>query len=154
MEPSPVAVLDALRPVIRTRWAELLSAAPPAPPPAAALVRPEMLVFLIDDTLDRFAVNADAPRRPRPGAPVRDRRTDCQCGLHLLLSYYLAGARALREILPDRLGPGRVALLHAFNRLAHDDMAALCGRCHHRGGPLCCLPPGPAASAPPEKAPA
>ena len=104
-----------------------------------------MLVLMLDDSLARIGVLLAAPivsnRQRRDLAPYGAMRDGCQCGLHLLLSYYLAGARALQETLPADFSPTPVEVLHAFNRMAHDEMAALCGICRHRGGPLCRLRP-------------
>lgn len=148
--------LEALRPAIKARWDFLLRKAPASPVPAMSIVKPGMLVFMLDDTLARLTerlrepLPADRPRRDL--APYGGMRTGCQCGLHLLLTYYLAGARALHESLPGTFGPARVKVQHAFNQLAHDEMAALCGACRHRGGALCCLRPEPDTINPPDAA--
>ncbi len=143
MDPGLVARLDALRPVLKRDWAGRLHQAP-AEPPGAGLVTPEMLVLLVDGTIDRLLSRlggAPAGHRERPGR-FNYARTGCHCGLHLLLTYYLAGARALRETLPAELGAARGEVLHCFNQLAREEMTALCDVCNHRGGALCSLRPG------------
>lgn len=134
----------ALRAKIKARWTELLLEGPAAPPAATPLVTPAMLVFMIDESLARFAVRLSAPeardRAPRALTRFSPTRAGCHCGLHLLLSYYLAGAQALRETMPA--GAGRIAVLHLFNHVAHEELTALCGVCPQRGGALCSLRPG------------
>ncbi len=107
------------------------------------LVIPEMLVFMLDETLNRLEGEIPATlstdRRRASLAPFGPRRTGCSCGLRLLLIYYLTGAKALREILPTDFGAARVEILHRFNRIAHDEMDSLCGVCGYRSGPLCGL---------------
>jgi hypothetical protein len=102
-----------------------------------------MLVFMLDDTLARFCASLSTTpltaRKRHDLTPFGGMRTGCQCGVHLLLTYYLSGARALRETLPVELGLDRVEVLHHFNRLAHDEMAVLCEICQHRGGVACGL---------------
>ena len=143
MDPGLAARLAEQRPALKARWAELLLAAP-LPHHAAAPVTPEMLVFLLDDSLDRLlAQSGSAPSGERPTldlnsfAPIR---AGCQCGLHLLLGYYLAGSRALRELLPDEPAADRCAVLNTFHRLANEEMTALCAGCLSRGGAMCGLP--------------
>jgi hypothetical protein len=143
--------LDGLRPAIKARWTALLCAEPATPRARAALITPEMLVFMLDDTLARLSVSLGgsktATKRMRILAPFGAMRSGCHCGLNLLLTYYLAGARALRETLPMDFGPARVEVIRRFNRLAHDEMTALCGVCRHRGGGLCSLRPKKTAGA-------
>ena len=131
--------------MIKARWEALLRVEPAGPVSAASIIKPDMLVFMLDDTLGRLDAKLREPltneRLRRDLAPYGAMRTGCQCGLHLLLTFYLAGARALHESLPLEYGLARVEVLHNFNRLAHDDMAALCGICRHRGGTLCGLRP-------------
>jgi hypothetical protein len=134
---------ETLRPAINARWKDLLrgKVAPSQAP--TGLVTPEMLIFMVDDTLNRLGSNLNSTvkpdRRSASLAPFGPTRVTCRCGLQLLLTYYLAGATALRELLPAQLGADRVKVLHEFNRIAHDEMEALCGICQHRGGPMCSL---------------
>jgi hypothetical protein len=145
MEEILASHLAALRPAIKTRWAATLRTAPVPSPAAAGLVASAMLVFMLDDTLTRLSVSLQQPAagdRPRPGlGSLGMMRRGWRCGLHILVSYYAAGARALRATLPAELGRARVEVLRHFNRLAHEEMATLCGPCRHRGGSLCCLRP-------------
>ena len=140
--------LDALRPAIKTRWTALLRAdqviAAPATP---ALVTREMLVFMLDDTLARLSASllasAKPDRRPKTLEGLASKCGGCACGMALLLAYYLAGAQALKEKLPAVFGPARAVVLNRFNRLAHDEMVALCGVCHDRCGHECGFRPKP-----------
>ncbi|SDR75639.1 hypothetical protein [Opitutus sp. GAS368] len=139
-------LLRSLGSAIKAGWTAHLKESSPAPPDAAALVNPEMLVFMLDETLARLCATLEkSPEPPRPritATPFGRTRGSVHCGLQLLLIYYLAGARALREALPVELGPARVEVLHRFNRLAREEMIALCGACHHRGGASCQLATG------------
>ena len=144
MEDGLVPRFEVLKPVIRTRWAALLRMAPGADPrESTALVTPEMLVYMLDDTLSRLGESLKDPagwdRRPRSLARYGSGRAGCQCGLHLILIFFLTGTQALRESLPKEFGPDRVKVLGCFNRLAQDEMAALCGVCRHRAGEKCGL---------------
>ena len=143
MDDATLPRLNALRPALKARWAALLRENSSARRTAVGLVIPEMLVFMLDETLNRLEgeipASLSTDRRRASLAPFGPMRTRCSCGLRLLLTYYLAGAKALREILPADLGALRVKILHRFNRIAHDEMDALCGVCGHRGGPMCGL---------------
>lgn len=156
MADSLVSRLDTLRPEIKARWTALLRAEPAAPPATTALIRPEMLVFMLDDTLTRLSasleVRARARRSPLKSRQFRASHAGCECGLHLLLTYYLAGARSLHMALPMEFGRARRKILRCYNSLARQDMTALCDVCRQRGGPQCRLrtslaggrpPPGP-----------
>lgn len=149
MEDGPLSRLDALRPAIKARWQALLQENPVTPRNAVGLVTPKMLMFMVDETLNRLASEILPTRlinrRPASLAPFGPMRHGCKCGLQLLLTYYLTGAKVLREILPAELGVDRVKVLRCFNRIAHDEMDTLCGVCLHRGGPMCSLRPGPAS---------
>jgi hypothetical protein len=146
MKEDLAARFDALRPAIKARWATMLGTGPAAAPAATGFVTPDMLVFMLDDTLarltDRLRKSAVPDGLRRDLGPFEAVGAGCQCGLHLLLTYYKTGGRALDEGLPAKFGPGRVEILHSFNELAHDEMAALCGICRHRGGTECSLQPG------------
>jgi hypothetical protein len=148
MTGSLAVSFDALRPKIKARWTELLREGTAAPAAATPLVTPAMLVFLIDESLIRLGTSLRTPaardRMPQDLAGFGPTRAGCHCGLHLLLSYYLAGAQALRETLPA--GRGRIGVLHLFNHVAHAEMTALCDSCPHRGEALCGLRPGPASA--------
>jgi hypothetical protein len=152
MPDNLAARLETLQPAIKACWAALLQTEPTPTTTGAPFITSKMLVHQIDATLVRLTDRLREPltmdRRRRDLVPFGEMRAGCHCGLHLLLAYYLAGARALREVLPAAFGVERVEVLHVFNQLGHDDMAALCGICHHRGGALCCLPLEPVAQPP------
>lgn len=134
--------LDALRPAIKTRWTALLRADPVIAAPATpALVTREMLPYMLDDTLARLSASllasAKPDRRPLTLDGLGSKSAGWACGIYLLLSYYLAGSQALKEKLPAVFGPARAVVLHRFNRLALDEMAALCGVCRECCGHDC-----------------
>lgn len=143
MEPTLVARFEELRPAIKARWSERLREAPSGPSMASGLVTPAMLVLMLDDTLGLTLTQLKTRQPLEPSkrdlTAFNAMERGCRCGLHLLLNYYLVGANALREVLPKSLGKGRVAILHHFNQLAHDEMSALCGVCLHREATLCSL---------------
>ena len=99
MAESLVPRLDTLRPEIKARWAARLQAEPAALAATTALIHPEMLVFMPDDTLTRLSarleIRAQARRPPLKSRQLRASHAGCACGLHLLLTYYVAGARSL-----------------------------------------------------------
>jgi hypothetical protein len=138
-------LLASWRPALKQRWVARLRRAP-AGPPGTGLVTPEMLVLMVDGSLDRLANPARMrPTLPQSVARRASPRAGCHCGLHLLLTYYAAGLWTLRETLPTTAGirvPAMRTLLHD----ARAELAALCGVCRHRGGSLC-LQPGPGARA-------
>lgn len=143
MADSLVSRLDTLRSEIKARWTALLRAEPAAPPATTVLIRPEMLVFMLDDTLARLSASlevwAQARRSPRKALQFWASHAGCECGLHLMLTYYVAGARSLHTALPLMFGRTRREILRCFNSLARQDMTALCDVCRQRGGPLCGL---------------
>lgn len=143
MEPTLVARFEELCPAIKARWSERLRAAPSASKGVSGVVTPAMLVLMLDDTLGLTLTQLKARRRLERGkrdlTAFAAMQRGCQCGLHLLLNYYLVGANVLREVLPKSLGRGRVEILHHFNQLAHDEMSALCSVCRHHEDSLCGL---------------
>jgi hypothetical protein len=101
-----------------------------------------MMLFMVDETLGRLGKGLDDHRvQNLRSSRIGIMRASCRCGLHLLLTYYVAGIKALRQALPRDLGKSRLDIVRQFNRIAHDDMEALCGICQHRNGPECCLRP-------------
>lgn len=145
MEKEMVSPFDAMRPAIKLRWAALLRGGSLRPRTRTGLVTPEMLVLMIDHTLNRLAGEISSPPtwagRPKVPAPTATRSASCQCGIDLLVGYYLAGARAVHEVLPADFGPSRMKLVHLLNRIAHDEIEALCGVCQNWSGSRCKLNP-------------
>jgi hypothetical protein len=103
MDEALLCALLARRPAIRRQWERLLR----LEKPASALAHPDMLVRLIDSTLDEVFVDMRrksrratrrlaARRRPRSYDHVR---AACGCGGNPLIEYFLAGERALIEAL-------------------------------------------------------
>lgn len=143
MEKEMVSRFEAMRPALKTRWAALLRGVAPAPGSKTGVVTPEMLVLMIDHTLVRLAGEiAAAPVvivRSRILAPVGSGSGPgaCQCGIDLLVGYYLAGEKAVREVLTADFGPGRVRIVHLLNRIAHEEIEALCGVCREWSGSQC-----------------
>lgn len=143
MENSLATCCKALHPVIRARWTELLRAAPPPPPATRAVMTPDMLEFLVDETLDQLTGHLPLAGENRPAhhapLPCGRRFKGCGCGLHLMLTFYTTGAQALHETLPDSMGHARLQIMQSFNELAHEELAGLCAVCHYREGGRCRL---------------
>ncbi|MBL9203143.1 MAG: hypothetical protein JNL39_21720 [Opitutaceae bacterium] len=103
MDEFLLRALHARRPAIRRQWESLLRLEKPASP----LALPDMLVRMIDLTMDEaFAALGHAGRRaPRSrAAPGRtpgyeEVRRSCACGQNPLIEYFLAGERAMLEAL-------------------------------------------------------
>jgi hypothetical protein len=142
MELVMAARLEALRPALKRHWATELRRLP-AGPPGAGLITPEMLVLMIDSTLLQLTGGQGRPlstdRRLRECARFMTSSAGCLCGLHSLFAYYVAGARAMRTVLPVGTGPIRIRLMRHFTRLARHEVSTLCGACLHREGGFCQL---------------
>lgn len=137
MEAITPSRLTLLRPRIKKRWTELLRAEPVATP----LAHPDALVFLMDETLAQLTTIGSGQSlkhwladNPALLAPLR---SQCQCSLNPLLSYYSTGNQALREIAKKPLGDDLDEVLLYFHGLAQQDIEALCGVCCRKGTDTC-----------------
>ncbi|MEO6996320.1 MAG: hypothetical protein ABI273_22135 [Lacunisphaera sp.] len=136
-----------LLPAIKSRWEILLKTElDPAPSPGG-VVTPDMLVLMLDNTLARLLVRvaalpaSTARALPRKSHHKKQRDNCCRCGLHLLTTYYLAGAQALRTVLPREMRNDRILVSNCLNRLAHEEIDGLASLCHFNGSANCSLPP-------------
>ncbi len=131
------ARLEALRPAIKRVWADRLR----REVPISAMGNPEVLVFLMDETLDQLQRGLKRPDRtwlrqsPRV-APHGDR---CQCSLSPLLNYYATGELALRDVAGAGLGGKLEDVLAVFHALAQQEIQTLCSLCPRRDAPDCRL---------------
>ena len=84
--------------MIKTCWEVLLR----AEPPASALGNPDILVFMMDRTLDAFftAILSPTPRRWLAHHPLLCGSLDetCPCGRNPLLHYFVSGEQAIVAI--------------------------------------------------------
>ena len=140
---DPLPRLEALRPVIKARWETLLGETPPSSRQSGAVIRPEMLGPMIDNTLARLMqkMRALPDRGSFPPMPVKHEKAtpNCECGLKLLVNYYLSGVRALREILARDTQVDRRHVCRCLNLLAREEVFALASFCRFRGSATCGL---------------
>lgn len=145
MEIDSLAPLESLKPTIKARWKTLLREIPSRPRQTTAVVMPEMLVLMIDDTLTRLTGKLRCLPDRASISPVpthhQKAKTSCQCGLNLLMNYYLSGVRALRDILRSEPGLDRRHICRCFNLLAREEVLALASICRFRGSATCGLRP-------------
>ena len=151
METSVSNRLMALTSAIKARWGSLLRNEMGASRSPSAVITPDMLILMLDETLLRLFKRVE--EHAKTGASLRlpkrrqRKKTACRCGLHLLFNYYLAGTRALREVLPREFGRDRVLVCHCLNLLAHEEIEGLALLCQFRGSPTCSLLPTKAETA-------
>jgi len=127
---------DSLRPAIKHRWDALLRALP-APSP---LTHPDLMVFMMDDILDRLVgqLRAASPA-DEDTATLGSLRQRCPCGLNPLLPCYLTGEQALIESAAPRFGRELPLILARYQALARRDIEAICGVCQLRETPAAAL---------------
>ena len=134
---------DPWRPAVTACWESRLRGDLAISRPPGTVINPEMLVLMVDDTLARLSVRLGERSKqksvPHPPPLRRNLRVGCQCGLHLLLNYYMTGICALRQVLPRDFGRDRVHICHCFNVLAHDEIDALASICRFRESSICSL---------------
>lgn len=141
MKEGPAGRLASLRPAIKQRWSALLRVENTPSSPSAVLFSRDLLLWKLDETLSRLAASLgpQARRTQRMPAPLGGTRATCQCGIHLLVSYYQTGEQALKESLGAESHLVRSKVLLAFRRIASDEVKALTGVCRMRGGAQCSL---------------
>ena len=126
--------------MIKTCWEVLLR----AEPPASALGNPDILVFMMDRTLDAFftAVLSPTPRRWLAHHPLLCGSLDetCPCGRNPLLHYFVSGEQAIVAIaakaLPESPAMPRKAQKQilsevqlTFHYLAQHELQNFCDLC-------------------------
>ncbi len=93
MDPAMQRAMVEHRPVIRLQWERLLR----LDRGTTALARPDMLVHLLDGTLDE--IYASLPAWSARRHPTRMPAPVCPCGRSPFLAYFAAGRQALHESL-------------------------------------------------------
>lgn len=135
MNEDLIRQIDGLRPRIKRRW-ELLLRAAPAPSP---LAHPDVMVYLLDEVLDRLQASLRAAPDPSGGVACPP-RTSCGCALNPLLPCFITGEQALIEVAAPELGPRLNDLLARYHALADEQLQSLCGVCVHRRSMACPTP--------------
>jgi hypothetical protein len=124
--------LEQLNPVIKQVWEVHLR----VQPVTSALARPDILVLMIDETLQKLTHHLrkkSAETAAASVSPVGPAASLCKCGLNPLISYYAAGESALRAVAAPVFGARIEVAVDALHVLAHRDIEALCGLCPERG---------------------
>ena len=125
---------------IRARWEALLKIERVATP----LGRPELLVYLIDETLDEIfrALRGTGGTSQAREAFVPPERARCECGRNPFLAYFVAGEQAVLDELihaqseaadADRAGNITAAaeLSALVRQLAQREVETFCSLCTH-----------------------
>jgi hypothetical protein len=142
MQETWVKALCAERHAIRDGWEVLLRAARVETP----LGHPDMLVFMMDWTLDEIFDELRSPLMRRRGARTGRAaalRQQCPCGRNPLLTYFSSAERILHEtLLLAQTGAEECtrleremaqAELHEIVReVGQREIGAFCGVCQHR----------------------
>ncbi len=135
------AQLAALFPAIKADWITRLRGEPVLSP----LGRPDTLAYLMDATLQQWALGLGAPDQAAWLGKCRQMagsvHQHCACGLNPLSKYFATGAAAIDRVATPVLGPEAGPALHFFAALAHHEVELLCSLCLRPGHPGCALPP-------------
>lgn len=140
MQASLLRELHRRRPAMHARWDALLHAEPATSP----LALPDVLVHLIDATLDEVFANLascddfDDRCRIMPRSPAI-----CPCGHNPYLAYFFSGERALREALefaqttacaldPNARDSSLAELISVLDCISRREIGTFCGVCQHR----------------------
>jgi hypothetical protein len=122
--------LQAHRAGLKAEWRRRLRIEPASSP----LANPDMLVYLMDETLTQLESLVRARPTPRwlrlRKTHLEPLRALCPCGLNPLLAYFSAGAEALETVLSvDLTKEGKFMLCQGWHFLAQGEIAALCEGC-------------------------
>lgn len=132
MDAPALQEFGSLRPAIKQRWDGLLRALPSPSP----LTHPDLMVFMMDDILDRLTESLrEASPADEEAATIGHLRQRCPCGLNPLLPCYLTGEQALIEAVAPRFSRELPLILTRYQRLARHDIEAICGVCQLRDTP-------------------
>lgn len=132
VEAVALSHLELLRPAIKREWEALLRAEPTLSP----LADPDILVFLMDATLNQ--VFADVARdtegrwRGHVGNLRRPLQRHCACGRNPLLNYYATGELALHAGAGPALGSALDEVLVPYHALAQREIGTFCSVCQRQ----------------------
>ena len=139
MKRAFLRALLARRAAIKQRWRAALQSAPTHTP----LANPDLLAYMMDETLDELLVTV---WHPKAVPHCNDANTTCVlaktcngCGLNPYIGYFLAGEAALvgaiRSIQPshdlseNQILNAEIELLFAFRVLSHREVNSFCEIC-------------------------
>ena len=139
MKNAFLRALRARRSAIKRRWRATLQNAPTRTP----LANPDLLAYMMDETLDELFVTAEHPKSSPPNhdhIAVSVLTEVCSgCGLNPYIGYFLAGEAALveairtikptHELTENKILNAEIRLLFAFRVLSHREVNAFCEIC-------------------------
>lgn len=134
MDPMPQRVaksqlrLEFLRPSIKRDWERRLRTEPPLSP----LGHPDVLVFLMDETLEQLRAGMKDPglsARSDLGSELAPLSNLCRCSLNPLVRYYVTGEQAIRAAVDSVPAAELELALHCYRRLARREIRLLCSLC-------------------------
>ncbi|HEU5080038.1 MAG TPA: hypothetical protein VFT72_12565 [Opitutaceae bacterium] len=137
------------RALITQRWRNLLEQLPTR----SALGKPELLAYMIDDTLDElFEPEAyqseDFQGCIQPATTTHKPPTHCRCGVNPYIAFFLAGEAAIVSVVRELVETRQLSehgilfaeseLLFFLRVLAHRDINGFCEVCRlqHPDGPI------------------
>lgn len=121
----------------KTEWTRLLH----GESAVSAMANPEILVYLMDETIDQFLellrvrpsrrwLNENPSQFENPGIA-------CRCGLNPLLAYFATGQQALALVFSDQMTSASKNSNHytvIWHFLAQREIQSLCGSCRRTCG--------------------
>lgn len=141
MQRSFLCVLQKHRPTLCMRWKRLLRAERVSSP----MANPDLLVYLMDWTLDRLYEELRHPmRRLHHNDPNESAASAaCECGMNPLLTYFATAEQAILETLlivdgawnredALRRSADLEKIKRAFHAVARHEIALFCAVCQRR----------------------
>jgi hypothetical protein len=139
---SLIQALSSRRREIRQRWDSLLRLERIETP----LANPDVLVYMIDSTLNRIFDELRGRKAfigGEPSSSVALLRADCPCGKNPFLGHFLAGEQAVLEALvltqsgdasldPAHRSDAVAELYFTINAIARGEIETLCSLCKNR----------------------
>ncbi len=147
MKRAFLRTLNRRRALIKQRWRAVLEHAPTRTP----LANPELLAYMIDDTLDELlsgslSDSATPPVRHHDGGEFDPHDaakalvlSSCRCGLNPYIGFFLAGESALVSVIREIEPIGQMSehdilaaetqLLFALRVIGHRDVNSFCEVC-------------------------
>lgn len=109
-----------------------------AEPAITAMAHPDILVYMMDETLDQLGALLRAKSAERWGAVQHSHlmqlRALCPCGLNPLLTYFVTGGDAMQAVLLEVAAElpevEKHALCSAWHFMAQNEIESLCAPCH------------------------
>jgi len=102
-------------------------------PAKTVLSHADILVHRMDSTILELRERLRRPAAPLPVHRQTERSQNlagkCPCGLNPLLDFYVTGAEALQEVLPELSDLQQIELNLAWHALAQSEIEILCSAC-------------------------